>query len=289
MVGDRPYMLDRKKVKRFHRLLFRWYKKYQRDLPWRRTRDPYKILVSEVMLQQTQVSRVIPKYVVWIDRYPTADRLASASTAEVLRLWSGLGYNRRAIYLKHAAEIIVNEWKGRWPQTISELTKLPGVGRYTAGAILSFAFGRDVPLADVNMARVIGRVFVGAEWIKLSEMQMLAVIAQTLPKNKSRIFPHAVMDLGAALLNDDPSLFQWQIEFPELFIADRKKSVKKESWQGSNRQIRGAILRHLHFKSATIHGLARTLSVAPDRISSLISVMVKEGLLAVEGDQIVLP
>jgi A/G-specific adenine glycosylase len=128
--------------------LLAWFKVEARDLPWRRTRDPYAILVSEVMLQQTQVERVVPRYLGWLERWPTAEALAAASPADVIRAWQGLGYNRRALNLHRSARRIAAEG---WPQ---DLTELPGVGRYTADAIARFAFGHDVVPVDTNVARV---------------------------------------------------------------------------------------------------------------------------------------
>jgi A/G-specific adenine glycosylase len=128
--------------------LLRWYRANRRDLPWRRTRDPYAILVSEVMLQQTQVERVVPRYLAWLKRWPTVEALAAASPAEVIRDWQGLGYNRRALNLHRAAVHVAAEG---WPD---DLTDLPGVGRYTADAVDCFAFGRDVLPVDTNVARV---------------------------------------------------------------------------------------------------------------------------------------
>ena len=131
--------------------LLAWFAAEGRDLPWRRTRDPYAILVSEVMLQQTQAARVVPHYVAWLERWPTVDALAGASATEVLRAWQGLGYNRRALNLHRAArEIAVNGWP-------DDLTELPGVGRYTADAVACFAFGRAVLPVDVNVRRVLER------------------------------------------------------------------------------------------------------------------------------------
>jgi len=283
-----PSIPDRE-VRRFQWLLFRWYKTYQRDLPWRKTHDPYKILVSEVMLQQTQVPRVIPKYVVFIKRYPTAASFAKAPTADILRLWSGLGYNRRAIYLKRATEIIADEWHNQWPRTIGELQKLPGVGLYTAGAILSFAFNKDVPLADVNMERVIGRIFVGPVWPKLSQKQLLAVIAQVLPKNKSRLFPHAVMDLGAALNANDDFLAIWRKEFPALFIREPKTENRQPKWQGSNRQIRGAVLKSLQGGTKSTQDLSMELSVSLSRLNELVSALASDGLVKKVGQKVALP
>jgi A/G-specific adenine glycosylase len=131
--------------------LLAWFAREGRDLPWRRTNDPYAILVSEVMLQQTQVARVIPRYEEWLERWPTVETLAAAATADVIRAWSGLGYNRRALALHRAARRVAAEG---WPD---DLTELPGVGRYTASAIRNFAFGEPVLPLDVNVARVMRR------------------------------------------------------------------------------------------------------------------------------------
>ena len=133
------------------RLLRQWFRANGRDLPWRKTRDPYAILVSEVMLQQTQVDRIVPRYLAWLERWPTVESLAAAARTDVIREWQGLGYNRRAVSLHRAAEQIASEG---WPD---DLTDLPGVGRYTADAIACFALGRDVLPLDVNVSRVLER------------------------------------------------------------------------------------------------------------------------------------
>ena len=129
----------------------RWFERHGRDLPWRRTHDPYAILVSEVMLQQTQVERVVPRYLRWLERWPSVDVLAAASAGDVIREWQGLGYNRRGLNLHRAARIVAEHG---WPD---DLTELPGVGRYTADAVARFAYGRDVLPADTNVLRVQGR------------------------------------------------------------------------------------------------------------------------------------
>src|SRR5213596_2291787 len=131
--------------------LLAWFAENERDLPWRRTRDPYAVLVSEVMLQQTQAARVVPRFVAWLERWPMIEALAAAPTADVLREWQGLGYNRRALNLQRAArEVTANGWP-------ADLTTLPGVGRYTADAVACFAFGRPVLPVDVNIRRVLDR------------------------------------------------------------------------------------------------------------------------------------
>jgi A/G-specific adenine glycosylase len=141
--------------------LLAWYSQNARDLPWRRTHDPYAILVSEVMLQQTQVARVVPRYLAWLNRWPTAAALAAATPAEVITAWSGLGYNRRAVLLHRCAgEVTV---RGGFPRTPEALERLPGVGPYTAAAIACFAFGAQIAAPDTNARRVLGRAYGDAE------------------------------------------------------------------------------------------------------------------------------
>jgi A/G-specific adenine glycosylase len=142
---------DSRTLARVEGLLSAWFAEHGRDLPWRHTRDPYAILVSEVMLQQTQVDRVVPRYVAWLERWPTVELLAAAPAAAVIREWQGLGYNRRAVSLHEAARVVSEQG---WPD---DLTELPGVGRYTADAVGAFAFGRAVLPVDVNVSRVLER------------------------------------------------------------------------------------------------------------------------------------
>jgi A/G-specific adenine glycosylase len=154
-----------------------WYAREGRDLPWRRTRDPYRILVSEVMLQQTQVARVVPRYEAWIERWPDPAALAAAPVADVLRAWVGLGYNRRALRLHEAAAVVARDG---WPD---DLRTLPGVGPYTAAALGAFAFGRDEVALDTNLRRVLERT----------------AGALALPPGRAVAFNNAVMDLGATI------------------------------------------------------------------------------------------
>src|SRR5919112_2480940 len=152
-----PDEMQQARIARIRDGLLGWFKEHARDLPWRRTRDPYAILVSEVMLQQTQVDRVLPYYTKFLERFPTVEDLANAATSDVIRIWSGLGYNRRAVNLQRAARAVVEELGSTFSDEPAELKKLPGIGAYTAGAIAAFAHERDVAFLDTNMRRVISR------------------------------------------------------------------------------------------------------------------------------------
>src|SRR5438067_10729317 len=143
----------------FHARLARWFRKNARDLPWRRTCDPYAILVSEIMLQQTQVATVIPFYERWMKRFPDISSLASADETDVLQLWQGLGYYSRARNLHRAAQTIMTQHGGKFSREVALIHALPGVGRYTAGAVVTFAFDQATPIVDANIARVLARIF----------------------------------------------------------------------------------------------------------------------------------
>ena len=186
----RPLPLQRRK--KFQAYIFAWWKTHRRDLPWRHTHDPYKILVSEVMLQQTQVSRVLPKYREFIQAYPTVKDLARASNSDVLKIWKGMGYNRRALYLKKAAEI------GEFPKSEGELVKLPGLGTYTARAILVFAYRKNVAMVDTNIRQIITHFFFHDAPQKDKIIQNIA--DQLVPKGKSWEWHQALMDYGALAL-----------------------------------------------------------------------------------------
>jgi A/G-specific adenine glycosylase len=185
--------------RRFQRALLAWYRLHQRDLPWRRTRDPYHVLVSEIMLQQTQVDRVIPKYGQFLERYPTLEALARARPAAVRQLWYPLGYNIRPLHLRAIARESVARYGGRLPEDEQALTRLPGVGRYTAGALLAFAFGRDAALVDTNVRRVLGRIFLGPRRLRKlrNDRPLWALSEALLPPGRAYDWNQALMDFGA--------------------------------------------------------------------------------------------
>jgi A/G-specific adenine glycosylase len=171
--------------------LLEWYAREGRDLPWRRTRDPYAVLVAEVMLQQTQVERVIPKWHAWLARFPTFQHLAAASRADAVRAWQGLGYNLRAVRLHAIAQQVVEGYGGRLPGRVEELLALKGIGRYTAGAVACFAFEQPVAMVDTNVRRVVSRVFGTDEPDALAEA--------LVPGQAAYAWNQALMDLGATV------------------------------------------------------------------------------------------
>lgn len=183
--------------RRFQNRLLKWYGEYGRDLPWRRTVDPYKILVSEVMLQQTQVDRVIPKYHEFLEKYPTVNDLAAAQPDHVRETWYPLGYNARPYRLHSIACETVERYGGAIPQSQDELMSLKGIGRYTAGAVRSFAYNKDAPILDTNVMRVLHRVFIAEGDPKLQKSTLWAMSEELIPKGKGYDFNQALMDFGA--------------------------------------------------------------------------------------------
>jgi A/G-specific adenine glycosylase len=183
----------------FRRALINWYRKSGRDLPWRRTHDPYAILVSELMLQQTQVATVIPYYAGWLRRFPDFESLARASESDVLWAWQGLGYYNRARNLHATARTVMDRYLGRFPRSVERMQQLPGIGKYTAHAVASFAFDQSVPIVESNTARVLTRLFDFRKPIDSgSGRQTLWQYAPMLvPKSNAAIFNSALIDLGS--------------------------------------------------------------------------------------------
>ena len=235
------------------RLLLDWYARAGRDLPWRRTRDPYAILVSEVMLQQTQVERVVPRYRRWLERWPTVEALAAAPRAEVIREWQGLGYNRRAVNLHRAAERIA---QAGWP---GDLTELPGVGRYTADAVARFAHEADLLPVDTNVRRVIER----------TRGQFGPAAA------------HALMDLGATVcLARVPRCAICPLAEDCPSRGRRYAPLRKQGrFEGSFRQRRAAILRLV----------AAEARPAAELDSDAVAALARDGLVRLDGELVRLP
>ena len=199
MPAQNDHLPDLALRRKFQQRLLRWYARNRRDLPWRKTSNPYKILVSEVMLQQTQVDRVIPKYKEFLKKYPSVETLAGASVRDVEATWRPLGYNIRPVRLHAIAQETVSRYRGKIPDSLEGLQALKGVGRYTAGAVMSFAFRKDAPILDTNVMRLLHRVFVGpgrperAKGVK----RLWDLSAALIPKGKGYDFNQALMDFGA--------------------------------------------------------------------------------------------
>ncbi|MDE2180058.1 MAG: A/G-specific adenine glycosylase [candidate division NC10 bacterium] len=187
--------------RKFQQRLLRWYARHRRDLPWRKTSDPYKILVSEVMLQQTQVDRVVPKYKEFLRKYPTLEELAGASVSDVEATWRPLGYNIRPVRLHAIAQETVGRHGGKIPASLQALRAFKGIGRYTAGAVMSFAFRQDTPILDTNVKRLLQRVFLGSTNGNGSKpaKHLWDLSAALIPKGKAYDFNQAMMDFGALI------------------------------------------------------------------------------------------
>jgi len=188
-------------MSRFSTRLLNWYNKNKRSLPWRGHRNPYAVWVSEIMLQQTRVETVIPYFKKWMKLFPTVRALAKASEREVLNAWEGLGYYSRARNFHKAAKIVLETYGGKLPRDVNELRKLPGIGRYTAGALASILFGMDEPALDGNLKRVYARLFDVKKPVNSTEGEELLwkIARENLPKGKAADFNQALMDLGAAI------------------------------------------------------------------------------------------
>jgi A/G-specific adenine glycosylase len=248
-----------KNLPEIQNILLGWYRDNARDLPWRHTRDPYRILVSEVMLQQTQVDRVIPKYHAFLDAFPDVNALANAPTGEVIRLWSGLGYNRRAVNLQRAATAVVEEHNGEFPSDVESLKALPGIGPYTAGAIACFAFEQEVGFLDTNVRRLLHRLLIGPEVPQESrtQRQMHEVASAIVPAGHGWEWGQALIEFGALQCTSrKPACLTCPLNsrctaFPEIqtVLAELSGSgfrrKKEEAFPGSNRYYRGKVMRAL--------------------------------------------
>ncbi len=289
--------LPPEKIIGLQRQILDWYRKHGRQLPWRITTDPYPIMVSEVMLQQTQADRVIPKYNNWLRLFPTVKDLAQASPAQVITAWAGLGYNRRALYLQRAAGAIVEH--GNFPVSYDQLIKLPGLGQYTAAAILSFAFNQDIALVDTNIKRIYQLLIFGDQVEpKTKDLEDKAKIF--LPLGHSRDWHNALMDIGS-LISKTKGARDQQKQLLELFPLLRSfnlptlsnqplKRPKQGQFKESNRYWRGQILTILREQQTiSIVELSATLGLSLLTTEQLITGLEKDRLVAWDKVMISLP
>jgi A/G-specific adenine glycosylase len=256
------------KLIKFRKEIWAYYKKSGRKMPWREEEDPYKVLVSEIMLQQTQVARVVTKYNEFLKVFPTIKKLSLANGHEVLKLWSGLGYNRRALNLQKLARILMQSYHGKIPQNKEELVSLPGIGDATAGAIRAFAFNFPEIFIETNIRRVYIHFFFPKSK-KVSDNKIRTLVEKTLDRKNPRLWYYALMDYGAML--------------GQLKINPNTKSFsyrKQPKFKGSNREIRGAILRFLiEHNRKTPDEVNKNLKFDQRKFESALRSLLKEGIV----------
>ena len=267
-------------IPQFQRLILEWGRHHRRDMPWRDTRDPYRILVSEVMLQQTQVYRVIPKYGEFLCEFPTLGALADASQANLLRVWQGLGYWNRALRLREAARLIVNEFDGEFPRATTVLMKLPGIGPYTAGALACFAFGSPEPFLDTNIRRVYLYFFFPGE-DDVPDSRIMEVARRAVWTEDPREWGYALFDYGA-------------IELRDRTINRRSRHYSRQpAFEGSFRSFRTQALRHVLVQESTSMSRAELKGFLSQRLATgdhsytpedVLDALIDDGLLKISPD-----
>lgn len=315
--------------------LFDWWRNNARDLPWRFGRTtPWGVLVSEVMSQQTQMSRVVPYWTMWMGTWPDAQALVLAGKAEVITAWGRLGYPRRALRLQECARVVVTSYNGQLPRTYQELVKLPGIGDYTASALMSFAFGERIAVIDTNIRRVLSRVFLGVESVGGTTSLIERDLAQKLlpEDDSSSSHAHESTDAGQVILGEkgpihithmtsgspqwrEPASARWNQALMELgaivctarkpacsicplagqclFLKSglpglgRKRTRPRQSFVGTNRQIRGKILEALRTSSGGQISRKEVESLCPDQVQLdlCIASLDNDGLLVIQDDR----
>lgn len=260
---ENPYDFPAEKIKQFQKKVLSFYQRNKRILPWRKTTDPYRILVSEFMLQQTQVSRVLSYYRQWINRWPTVNAIAAASLSDILQAWIGLGYNTRAVNLHRAARIIVEKFNGDVLEAMKHYKGIPGIGRYTSQAVQIFSTNADLVTVDTNIRRIFIQEFALPPDVVEKDLWKLA--EECLPRGKSRIWHNALMDYGA------------------LHLTARKTGIKPKTrqsrFESSDRQIRARILRYILKDKLPASELETLLEIEQKRLISILEKMISEGII----------
>jgi A/G-specific adenine glycosylase len=263
----------------FQELIYNFYRKQGRLFSWRTTSNPYHILVSEIMLQQTQVNRVIPKYEEFVHKFPDFYSLNNASLKTVMNVWKGLGYNRRAVHLKNIAYRVLSEFNGVLPNNVSDFTSFPGIGNYTASAICTFAFNQPHVFIETNIRTVFIHFFFSAEKNNIKDSVLMPLIKQTLDISNPKEWYYALMDYGAMI--------------KKIMINPSRRSAeyqKQPLFKKSNREIRGKILSTLLQKpKASIEELSYILNIPIARLTPLVYQLLKEKIIAKEGETFLIP
>jgi len=265
-------------VRLFKKIINDHYRENYREMPWRRTRDPYRILVSEIMLQQTQVERVLQKYAEFIRTFPDLQALARAPLSRVLRVWQGMGYNRRALSLKKLAGIVVQEYAGKLPDEPEELIRLPGIGPYSASAIYTFVHNRPSLFIETNIRRVyIHFFFDDREHVR--DTEIMVILEKTLDRKNPRDWYYALMDYGVKLKKE--------VRNPNRRSAHYQK---QSAFHGSARQVRGMILKALlTTPGMTRDALKKNLKAVPANLDQIVEELLREGFVKQNKGNLLIP
>jgi A/G-specific adenine glycosylase len=268
-----------------------WYAPRRDAYPWRGSHDPYAVLVSEVMLQQTQAARVVPAYASFLRRFPTVRALAVAPRRDVVTQWGGLGYNRRAVRLSEAARAIVRDHGGRIPQDKDELLELPGVGPYTAAAVASLGFGEPVAVVDTNVRRVVSRVHLGIDGHEVPGREMGALAEAWLDRDDPVTWNQAMMDLGREVCRPQPRCDVCPLAGVCRFRRDGSAASRgprrQGPFEGSTRQVRGAVVKALRSHPwLTPARLAWETGFPVDRVDAAVATLSVDGLVEVDAGRV---
>ena len=275
------------KKRQFTKTLFAWHKKHYREMAWRDTRDPYRILVSEIMLQQTQVERVRTKYAEFVKKFPNVRALARAPLGDVLRVWSGLGYNRRAKFLHECAKRVMDAHAGKFPEDAVALRTLPGIGISTSAALLAFAYDHDVPMIDTNIRRILVRVFFPTRIP--SDKELYEFASALIPKGKGRMWNYAMLDVGATRCTARSHAADCPLQKLHGEVNDFVYKTPQKKFAHSDRYYRGRILAQLVEAPATGAKLRALLPHETKRLTELIDELVQEKLIVKKRNTYLLP
>jgi A/G-specific adenine glycosylase len=254
--------ISEKNIRNFQKKIFAWWMENKRSLPWRKTTDPYYILIAEIMLQQTQVNRSIEKYLEFIEEFPSLEKLASAPISSVLKIWSGLGYNRRALWLQEAAKQIV-ELK-EFPKTQEELQKLKGIGPYTSRSILIFAFHYEIATVDTNIRRILIAEKFAEEETK--EKELFIIAQKLLPKGRARDWHNALMDYGSLVLTAAKTGIK-----PKTTNSEKSKE---------SRRYRGLIVKYLtSYSKVKKEQIVKDCNIPEEKVNDILLGLIADGLV----------
>jgi A/G-specific adenine glycosylase len=275
---------DAEVARRARTTLSRWFRGRRALYPWRIDPSPYRVLVSEVMLQQTQAARVAPAFDRFLARFPDVRTLARAGRADVVRAWGSLGYNRRAVALHEAARIIVRDHGGRVPSDVEGLRRLPGVGPYTAAAVVAMGHGAPVVAMDTNVRRVVARAAMGRDASNAHLHEVIRVASRWLDRNDPGGWNQAVMDLGRELCRSTPRCEACPLSEICRFRQGRQALAaaprRHAPYQGSFRQLRGEVVAHLRGTPSTMLGsLARSLGTSRESAAAAVRSLTRDGLV----------